>query len=60
MADTLKAKARCCNSRPRCKRCPLVCRRLERAGHAERVGKRVWIVPKKIPKKALRKARRDR
>jgi hypothetical protein len=37
-----------------------VCRRLERAGYAERVGKRVWVLRRKVPKKVLRKARRDR
>jgi hypothetical protein len=60
MPKTVKAKPRCCQSRPRCKRCPIVCRRLESAGHLERIGKRRWRVRGKIPKKVLRKARRDR
>jgi hypothetical protein len=59
MPDTVKAKASCCNSRPRCKRCPVVYKRLQRAGYAERVSKRRWLVRGKLPKKVLRKARRD-
>ena len=30
----VKAKKRCCKSGPRCKRCPVVCKRLEKAGVA--------------------------
>ena len=33
----IKPRKRCCKSRPRCKRCPVVCKRLEKAGFAERV-----------------------
>jgi hypothetical protein len=60
MPKTVKAKARCCQSRPRCKRCPIVCKRLERKGYLERVAKRRWLVRGKVPKKVLRNARRDR
>jgi hypothetical protein len=42
-AKVVKAKKRCCQSRPRCKRCPVVMKRLSRAGLAERDG-RTWIV----------------
>jgi hypothetical protein len=38
------AKKRCCKSRPRCKRCPVVCKRLETAGLATRVDKRTWVL----------------
>ena len=44
-----KLKKMCCRSRPRCKRCPVVALRLERAGAAALTGKEL--------KKALRKAR---
>ena len=53
----VKAKKRCCKSDPRCKRCPVVLRRLERAGHAERTGKRTYAVARKVPKKAMKAAR---
>ena len=32
----IKPKKRCCSSRPRCKRCPVVMKRLRKAGLAER------------------------
>ncbi|MCA1671607.1 MAG: hypothetical protein LC799_05200 [Actinobacteria bacterium] len=44
-----KLKEKCCRSRPRCKRCPVVALRLERAGAASLTGKQL--------KKALKKAR---
>jgi len=44
-----KVKKKCCRSRPRCKRCPVVALRLERAGAASLAGKAL--------KKALKKAR---
>jgi hypothetical protein len=58
MAKTrrVKAKKKCCKSRPRCKRCPVVCRRLEAAGLAERDGKRAWILVD-VTKRDLRVAR---
>jgi hypothetical protein len=43
-ARRVKAKSKCCKSRPRCKRCPVVCRRLEKQGLAVRDGKRAWIL----------------
>jgi len=44
-----KLKKKCCRSWPRCKRCPVVALRLERAGAAPLTGKDL--------KKALKKAR---
>ena len=35
-AQLVKPKKRCCKSRPRCKRCPVVMKRLHKAGLAER------------------------
>ena len=50
MTETLKGKKECCKSAPRCKRCPVVLKRLERAGFLERDGKRTWIAERKVPK----------
>ena len=52
----VKAKKHCCKSDPRCKRCPVVLQRLEKAGHAERLTRRAYLVGK-VPKKALKAAR---
>ena len=57
MAHRVKAKAKCCKDSPRCKRCPVVCRRLAKAGHLDRESKRVWVAEGKVPKAALRAAR---
>jgi hypothetical protein len=54
----LKVKKSCCKSDPRCKRCPVVARRLLNAGLAERTGKRTYVVD--APKKAVKAARRKR
>jgi hypothetical protein len=54
----VKVKKRCCKSSTRCKRCPVVAKRLEAAGMAERTGKRTWIY--RARKKALKAARRRR
>jgi hypothetical protein len=52
----VKAKKKCCGSDPRCKRCPVVLKRLDRAGFAERVGRRSYIV-EVVPKKRMKKVR---
>ena len=44
VAKRVKTKQRCCQGRPRCKRCPVVLLRLEKAGKAERTGKRTYVV----------------
>jgi hypothetical protein len=55
----VKAKKACCSSRPRCKRCPLVLKRLERAGLAERKpGTRRYTLAPELSKRELRDARR--
>ena len=54
---TVKTKKRCCKSRPRCKKCPVVCRRLEQQGLAERVELRVYRVSADVKKKQLKAAR---
>jgi hypothetical protein len=52
----VKPKARCCQSRPRCKRCPVVLKRLERAGLATRKGK-TYRLSGKTTRKQLAVAR---
>ncbi len=53
----MKTKKSCCKDRPRCKRCPVVWKRLETAGHAERAGKREFRVTGNVPKAAMAIAR---
>ncbi len=53
----VKAKGTSCRDDPRCKRCPVVCKRLEQAGFLERRDKRVWVLLEPVPKKALKAAR---
>jgi hypothetical protein len=55
-ATLIKPKKGCCKSDPRCKRCPVVLKRLEKAGFAERQEKR-YVLAKDVPKKQLKAAR---
>jgi len=57
VATQLKAKKKCCKDSPRCKKCPVVCKKLEKAGSAERLSKRVYVLELKPPKKVLKAAR---
>ena len=57
MAKLVKTKKRCCGSGPRCKRCPVVCKRLAKQGLAERLELRVYKVVSPLPKKPLKAAR---
>ena len=52
----IKPKKACCKSGPRCSRCPVVLRRLEAQGLAERSKKR-YVVIAKVKKKQLKAAR---
>jgi hypothetical protein len=55
---TVKTKKRCCKSGPRCKKCPVVWKRLATEGLAERESKRKYTpTAGKIPKKAMKAAR---
>jgi hypothetical protein len=56
MAKVVKAKRSCCQSRPRCKRCPVVLKRLAKSGAAEHTGKRRYRLTK-VTKRKLRAAR---
>lgn len=52
------AKKKCCKDKPRCKKCPVVLNRLEKAGHAERLSRRDYRVSKKkLPSKVMDAAR---
>jgi hypothetical protein len=53
----VKPRKRCCKSRPRCKRCPVVCKRLEKNGLAERLELRLYLVSGGVTKKQLKLAR---
>jgi len=53
----VRVKKRCCKSRPRCKKCPVVCQRLARDGHAVRQDSRHYLVDLGIRKKTLKAAR---
>jgi hypothetical protein len=57
VAKLVKTKKRCCKSGPRCKRCPVVMKRLEKRGLAERVELRVYRISSDAKKKHLKAAR---
>jgi hypothetical protein len=57
VAKLVKPKKRCCKSHPRCKKCPVVCKRLVNAGLAERGPNGSFVIHTKVPKKALKAAR---
>ena len=59
MGKAIKAKKSCCKSKERCKRCPVVCKRLEKLGYAERHSKRQWSLIV-IPSKSVLAAARAR
>ena len=52
----IKTKKRCCKSGPRCKKCPVVCKRLENDDRAIRIDKRTWVVLD-VTKKQMKAAR---
>ena len=55
----MKTKKRCCTSRPRCKRCPAVLKRLEQQGLAERTGRFAYELSPDVTKKAMKAARKN-
>jgi hypothetical protein len=54
MRAVIKAKGSCCKDKPRCKRCPVVLKRLANAGLAERVGGRHYELTTPLSKKQLK------
>jgi hypothetical protein len=55
--DQVRCKRKCCKSRPRCKRCPVVWKKLAKRGYAEREGKLRYVVIDVVPKRELKSAR---
>ena len=55
--DQVRCKKKCCKSRPRCKRCPVVCKRLMAAGYAERIDSRHYVLSLDLRKKQYKAAR---
>jgi hypothetical protein len=53
----VKPKKRCCKSNPRCKRCPVVCKRLEKQGLADRRADGLVLIHAGVKKKQLKAAR---
>ena len=52
----VRVKKKCCKSKPRCKRCPVVYKRLESRGMAVRESKRTWVLVD-VTKPAMKAAR---
>ena len=50
-------KKRCCRDKPRCKRCPVACKRLMKQGLAERLDDGRYVLPVKVSKKRFAAAR---
>jgi hypothetical protein len=53
----VKPKKRCCKSSPRCKRCPVVAKRLVKGGLAERRSDGLVLISADVKKKQLKAAR---
>jgi hypothetical protein len=58
--DVVKCKKRCCRSGTRCKKCPVVWKRLSGEGFAAREAPRRYVVLEVVPKKAMKAARAKR
>ncbi len=58
MKPLVKPKKGCCKSDPRCKRCPVVVKRLVKSGHAERRPDGFVVIAPSLTKKQLRSARK--
>jgi hypothetical protein len=57
MKLVVKPKKGCCKSNPRCKRCPVVLKRLHRAGLAQRRSDGFVVISPELTKKQLKAAR---
>jgi hypothetical protein len=57
MATRFKPKKGCCKSSPRCKRCPVVAKRLVVRGLARRTKKGMIVISPDATKKQLKAAR---
>jgi hypothetical protein len=54
----VKPKKGCCKSKPRCKRCPVVTKRLVKSGHATRRADGFVVISPDLTKKQLKLARK--
>ena len=54
----VKPKKRCCKSNPRCKRCPVVAKRLEKQGLAARRPDGLVLIAVGVKKKQIKAARK--
>jgi aldehyde:ferredoxin oxidoreductase len=57
-ARIVKPKKRCCKSRPRCKKCPVVCKRLAQHGLAEKLPDGRYLLGVDLTKKRYKAARK--
>jgi hypothetical protein len=57
LGTELKPKAKCCKSRPRCRRCHVTLERLSAMGFAERRADGRYVIVEVVPKRELRAAR---
>ena len=53
----VKPKKRCCRSDPRCKRCPVVAKRLVKKGLAHRRSDGLVVISPAVKKKQIKAAR---
>jgi hypothetical protein len=56
-AKVICPKKRCCRDQPRCKRCPVVCKRLMKQGYAERLDDGRYVLALSLSKKQRNAAR---
>jgi hypothetical protein len=56
--DAVRCKKKCCKSSKRCKRCPVVWKRLSKHGYAERTGKVEYVLIDVVPKRTMKAVRR--
>ena len=57
MPKPIRPKKKCCKDSPRCKRCPVVCKRLVKHGLAERRDDGLVVLSPRLRKKQLKVAR---
>ena len=55
--EEVRCKRKCCKSGKRCKRCPVVWKKLSKQGYAERSGKLSYVLIDVVPKHAIKAAR---
>jgi hypothetical protein len=58
VAESVRVKKRCCKDSPRCKRCPVVWKRLAHTGLATRESNRLYTPASELKKRHIRAARK--